>query len=91
VPDVIADERLAEHAAQLGQHLLRGCEELKAETRGRGLIIGIDGDNAELAARVNQMRERGAVIGRTGRDNNVLKIRPPLVFQPEHVEVLERI
>jgi 4-aminobutyrate aminotransferase-like enzyme len=34
------------------------------------------------------MRRRGVLIGRTGRDGNVLKIRPPLVFGEEHVELL---
>jgi 4-aminobutyrate aminotransferase-like enzyme len=34
------------------------------------------------------MREDGVLIGRTGRGENVLKIRPPLVFLEEHVDVL---
>jgi 4-aminobutyrate aminotransferase-like enzyme len=28
---------------------------------------------------MNQMRERGVLVGSTGPDDNVLKIRPPLV------------
>ena len=34
------------------------------------------------------MRERGVLIGRTGPHGDVLKIRPPLVFDEEHVAVL---
>jgi 4-aminobutyrate aminotransferase-like enzyme len=34
------------------------------------------------------MRERGVLIGRTGPNEDVLKIRPPLVFDDEHVDVL---
>jgi 4-aminobutyrate aminotransferase-like enzyme len=34
------------------------------------------------------MRERGVLIGRTGPNEDVLKIRPPLVFDDEHVAVL---
>jgi 4-aminobutyrate aminotransferase-like enzyme len=34
------------------------------------------------------MRRRGVLIGRTGPDEDVLKIRPPLVFDHEHVAVL---
>jgi 4-aminobutyrate aminotransferase-like enzyme len=34
------------------------------------------------------MRERGVLIGRTGRDRATLKIRPPLVFADEHVDLL---
>jgi 4-aminobutyrate aminotransferase-like enzyme len=43
----------------------------------------------ELARRVtNGMRERGVLIGSTGPHDNVLKIRPPLVFENEHAERL---
>jgi 4-aminobutyrate aminotransferase-like enzyme len=34
------------------------------------------------------MRDRGVLIGDGGEHGNVLKIRPPLVFQREHGDVL---
>jgi 4-aminobutyrate aminotransferase-like enzyme len=34
------------------------------------------------------MRERGVLIGRTGPHDDVLKIRPPLVFDEENAAVL---
>jgi 4-aminobutyrate aminotransferase-like enzyme len=34
------------------------------------------------------MRDAGVLINRTGPREDVLKIRPPLVFSTEHVEVL---
>jgi 4-aminobutyrate aminotransferase-like enzyme len=34
------------------------------------------------------MRERGVLVGRTGPLDNVLKIRPPLVFGEEHIATL---
>jgi 4-aminobutyrate aminotransferase-like enzyme len=34
------------------------------------------------------MRRRGVLIGRTGPAEDVLKIRPPLVFDEEHVALL---
>jgi len=37
---------------------------------------------------VDAMRDAGVLIGRTGPRDDVLKIRPPLVFDDEHVEVL---
>ena len=44
---------------------------------------------AALARRVmNGLRERGVLLGVTGRDENVLKIRPPIVFRPEHADLL---
>ncbi len=33
------------------------------------------------------MRERGILLGATGPAGNVLKIRPPLVFQHEHTDL----
>ncbi|MOA37471.1 hypothetical protein D3C78_1590640 [compost metagenome] len=35
---------------------------------------------AEARRLVNQMRERGVLISKIGPDDNLLKIRPPLVF-----------
>ena len=32
------------------------------------------------------MREHGVLIGSTGPADHVLKIRPPLVFGPEHID-----
>ena len=34
------------------------------------------------------MRERGILLSATGPAGNVLKIRPPLVFQREHADLL---
>jgi len=34
------------------------------------------------------MRDRGVLIGATGPAENVLKIRPPLVFRREHADLL---
>ena len=33
------------------------------------------------------MRDAGVLINRTGPQGNVLKIRPPLIFTTEHVEL----
>jgi 4-aminobutyrate aminotransferase-like enzyme len=37
---------------------------------------------------VNGLRERGVLISRIGVHDNVLKIRPPLVFSREHADHL---
>jgi 4-aminobutyrate aminotransferase-like enzyme len=88
VLDVIEDERLIDHAATVGERLIAGLDEL-AEVRGRGLLVGVALESADLAARVvDRLRNDGILIGRTGRDRNVLKIRPPLVFADEHADVL---
>jgi 4-aminobutyrate aminotransferase-like enzyme len=90
VLDVIEDERLVEHTARVGARLIDALEQLGPEVRGRGLLVGVELAAANEAERVvSQLRERGILIGRTGRDENVLKIRPPLVFADEHAELLE--
>ncbi len=90
VLDVIEDERLVERAGQVGGALLASLDGLPCvQVRGSGLLIGVELESAEVAeAVVNAMRERGVLIGRTGRLGNVLKIRPPLVFRDEHAEGL---
>ncbi|HEY6607187.1 MAG TPA: aminotransferase class III-fold pyridoxal phosphate-dependent enzyme [Gaiellaceae bacterium] len=94
VLDVIDDERLIENAGRVGSRLRDVLEELRAypavaEVRGRGLLIGVELSDAATAERVvDAVRDDGILIGRTGRDGNVLKIRPPLVFRDEHADML---
>ena len=37
---------------------------------------------------MNLLREDGFLLGRTGAFDNVLKIRPPLVFTTDHARML---
>jgi 4-aminobutyrate aminotransferase-like enzyme len=59
------------------------------DARGTGLLIGVElisdkgaRDSAPHLAHavMNDMKERGILVGLTGPNNNVLKIRPPLVL-----------
>jgi len=93
VLDVLEVHRLVEHAPRLGGRLMRSLAELHApeivEVRGRGLLVGVELESPDLAERVvNQLRDEGILIGRTGPHENVLKIRPPLVFSDEHADLL---
>ena len=89
VLDVIEDESLVEHAAEVGARLVRMLESVCDEVRAHGLLIGVALPDAALAGRVvDRMRDRGVLIGRTGPGGNVLKIRPPLVFSDEHADLL---
>jgi 4-aminobutyrate aminotransferase-like enzyme/Ser/Thr protein kinase RdoA (MazF antagonist) len=93
VLDVIRDERVIPHVKRVGELMRRRIEELESpeivDVRGLGLLVGVQLDDpARAKAVVNAMRERGVLIGRTGSNEDVLKIRPPLVFDDEHVEVL---
>ncbi len=93
VLDVIDDERLVERARSVGTRLLAelraGARPEVVDVRGSGLMIGVELAAPELAARaVERLRGAGILIGRTGRRDTVLKIRPPLVFGDEHADML---
>lgn len=36
----------------------------------------------------DRLRHRGVLVGTTGREVNILKIRPPLAFTAAHVPVM---
>ena len=93
VLDVLEDEQLPERAEGVGERLRAAIESLdKADViqvRGRGLLAGVQLSSSELAARVTEdLREHGVLVGLTGKHDDVLKIRPPLVFADEHTELL---
>ena len=56
-------------------------------------------DPAMAIAVINAMKEEGILIGAAGADGNILKLRPPLCLEREHVdfflenlfEVLQRL
>jgi 4-aminobutyrate aminotransferase-like enzyme len=94
VLDVIEDYRLTEHAGRVGTAFKAQLQRVVAgdpgvsSVRGSGLLIGIEMTSPERAGSVvDRMRENGVLIGRTGSRENVLKIRPPLVFSDEHIPV----
>ncbi len=101
VLDVIADERLVANAAETGAYLRQGLTGLAerhpviGDVRGQGLLLGVElADEARApvaghARKVTEaLRERGILLSATGPAGNVLKIRPPLVFQREHADLL---
>ena len=93
VLDVIEDERIVAHTKRVGEGLIAALRDLPSaeivDVRGRGLLVGVELSGASVAARVvDSLREAGVLIGRTGKRDNVLKIRPPLVFDDEHTAIL---
>ncbi len=104
VLDVIDDEQLLANATSTGAALGLGLSEIAnrheivGALQGRGLFWGLDlvADRttrrpiayADAKRIATLLRHRGILAGVTGRYSNVLKIRPPLVFQPEHAELL---
>jgi 4-aminobutyrate aminotransferase-like enzyme/Ser/Thr protein kinase RdoA (MazF antagonist) len=103
VLDVLEDEHLVARAAETGAWLrsaITGFGDRHTaigDVRGRGLMTGVElvEDRAtrlparELASRVkDEMREHGVLIGTTGREGNVLKIRPPLCIGREEAAII---
>ena len=102
VLEVMDDERIIVNAAAVGEYLARQLRDLAArhpligEVRQIGLAIGVEivkpgtteSDWAAAREIVEGMRLNGVLIGSTGRHGNVLKIRPPLIFQRPHADEL---
>jgi 4-aminobutyrate aminotransferase-like enzyme len=103
VLEVIRTEGLLENTRRSGEYLQRGLRSLAEryavvrEVRGAGLFIGIElgfnpvsglSESAETTRVVNGLRQRGILVGTTGRGRNVLKIRPPLTFTVQHADLL---
>ncbi len=85
--EVLRSEQLAARAAAIGPgglaQLRRGLEGVKGlrELRGIGLWYAAELEDAAWAGRaVRLARERGVLIGRSGYDDNVVKMSPPLVI-----------
>jgi 4-aminobutyrate aminotransferase-like enzyme/Ser/Thr protein kinase RdoA (MazF antagonist) len=95
VLDVLQEEGLQGHAAQVGGMLLSGLKSfvgkyhMVADARGAGLFLGVelvrDPETLEPASEeasfiANRMREHGILLGTDGPFHNVVKIRPPMPF-----------
>ena len=81
--DVVRDEGLIENARVIGDYLLEQLPSITGvlEARGSGLFIGVRvADEAVALRAVNGLKKRHILLGESGKDNDVLKVRPPLVF-----------
>lgn len=103
VLQVIEDEALQKNAEKVGNYLIEELIKLQSQcrfigqVRGQGLFIGIElihkndalKPNHTLAKRVaNEMKDAGILISVDGPDHNVLKIKPPMVFNIENANEL---
>ncbi len=103
VLDVIEMEGLQANAWQVGNRLLAGLTALMerhpliGDVRGLGLFIGIelvrDRETLEPAAWeasyiVERMKEHGILLSIDGPLHNVLKLKPPIVFDAANADFL---
>jgi 4-aminobutyrate aminotransferase-like enzyme len=100
VLDVIESEKLQQRVAEVGAYLRDGLVEIECEAigdvRGHGLFIGLDWvsdretrtPDPEGAKRViNRLKDKGFLTSTAGALFNVIKLRPPLVFDREHADL----
>ncbi len=103
VLDVIEQEGLQEHALAVGNRLKARLESLKeghdaiGDVRGMGLFLGVElvtdretqAPATALAKYViEDMKSRGILLSTDGPFDNVLKIKPPLVFSQLNADLL---
>ena len=102
VLEVIENEKLQNNALIVGKYFLEQLKKLKSkykkyisEVRGRGFFLGIDliknydnyKPNKKLAKQlINYMRNNGILLSTDGPYDNVIKIKPPMVFNIQDVD-----
>jgi 4-aminobutyrate aminotransferase-like enzyme/Ser/Thr protein kinase RdoA (MazF antagonist) len=102
VLDVLEEERLQANAADTGRYLRERLGGLASRhtcfgaVRGTGLLLGLEvkesgaGTPRQSAKRmINRLAaEARVLIGYEGPEADVLKLRPPMPFRPEHADRL---
>lgn len=100
VLDYIEKNDLAGRAKELGdymkQKLLQLSSPLIKEVRGCGLMLGVqlqaknlDRNSAEITDLIlEEMKERGFLIGKNGLNRDVLAFQPPLVISKEDIDAV---
>jgi 4-aminobutyrate aminotransferase-like enzyme len=101
VLEVIYDQKLQLNAKNMGQYLRDGVNSLArdhsiiADVRGSGLFIGVEmmrdkkiPATSEVADLMEFALGKGVLLSCDGPDNNVLKIKPPLIITKSDVDQL---
>jgi 4-aminobutyrate aminotransferase-like enzyme/Ser/Thr protein kinase RdoA (MazF antagonist) len=103
VLDVMEEEGLQQCARAVGAHLSAGLRAVAGrhpvvgDVRGPGLFVGVelvcDRETREPATRqaayvANRMRDRGVLVSTDGPYSNVIKIKPPMVFDERDADRL---
>ncbi|OCC00760.1 hypothetical protein BA190_32195 [Labrys sp. WJW] len=106
VLDVIERDGLRANALAMGDYLLARFRKLQerydiiGDVRGQGLFLGIElvtdrktkQPATEFARAVNNgARRRGVLMGTEGPHDNVLKLRPPMIFSKADADLLMEV
>jgi len=104
--DVMADNRIPQRAAVLGERLRGHLEEIKTrfecvgDVRGMGLMQAIEfvetkASKAPAPARTNRFMEackaRGLLVGKGGLYGNTVRIAPPMIITEDDIDRAGRI
>ena len=101
VLEVVYDQRLQLNAKNMGKYLRDGVSSLAkdhpiiADVRGSGLFIGVEMMLDKKTPATNEVADlmefalnKGVLLSCDGPDNNVLKIKPPLIITKSDVDHL---
>ncbi|GAA1936847.1 aspartate aminotransferase family protein [Nocardioides marmoribigeumensis] len=95
---VLREEGLVERTAELGPHVLemtraameQHCPHLVTETRGEGLLVGVDLVTAEAATELLiALLDEGVIPSYSLNSSNVLRLTPPAVLTTDDLHRLE--
>ncbi|MEN8201843.1 MAG: aminotransferase class III-fold pyridoxal phosphate-dependent enzyme [Bacteroidota bacterium] len=101
VLSVIKREQLQENALETGNYLKSELVKMQSDfpeigdVRGQGLFLGMELCDhlmnpltQKTAYLADRMKELGILMSTDGKDENVMKIKPPLVFSKENADTL---
>ena len=99
--DYLIDNKLADNALARGAQLKAGLAELQkkypiiGDIRGMGLMVGaelVHADNSPASTETDiileEMKNRGFIVGKNGVARNVLAFQPPLVITEQNINDL---
>ncbi|GAA6760131.1 aspartate aminotransferase family protein [Thermus oshimai] len=92
--EVTLEENLPQRALEVGAYLMEGLKGLAeafphliAEVRGRGLMLGVEFQDADIGALVvAELAERGVLTAFGLNNPKVVRLEPPLIIGKEHVD-----
>jgi len=100
VIDWLIENKIPEHAAEMGERFQKGFDdllkrypELFLEVRRKGLMMGLQYTNDSIGPRMSyQLAQNGVMAIYTGNEPSVMRLMPSLVISPDEVDfVLEAL
>lgn len=99
---VVEEEGLRQNAFEMGNYLMNGLRNLAksfpiiADVRGHGLFLGYELKHPKTGEAVapqtaylaNRLREMGILASTDGQLHNVIKIKPPMIFNQSNADFL---